>query len=129
MDISEKFRIFMIQLTDHMRLNKDGQSMDTLIPLRRRNKIIIGKREFWNWVGEGRGRERRVGSLTAGGKREAYRDQRMNRCATQWFGGHGETVEVSDTRDKRSSQNPMGMTFSEMSSCGEEEPKEATSSR
>jgi hypothetical protein len=35
----------MIHLTDHMNLNKkEGQNVDASIPLRRRNKIIMGGR-------------------------------------------------------------------------------------
>jgi hypothetical protein len=35
----------MIQLTDHMKLNrKEGPSVDASIPFRRGNKIIIGGR-------------------------------------------------------------------------------------
>jgi hypothetical protein len=44
-----KFRIPMIQLTDHMKLNKkEGPSVDASIPFRRGNTIIM----------VGRGRER-----------------------------------------------------------------------
>jgi hypothetical protein len=36
----------MIQLTDHMKLNKkEGPSVDALIPLGRGNKIITGGRQ------------------------------------------------------------------------------------
>jgi len=38
-------RIFMIQLTDHMKLNKkEDPSADALIPVRMGNKIITGDR-------------------------------------------------------------------------------------
>ena len=43
--LAPKLRISMIQLTDHMKLNKkEGQSVDASIPLRRGNKIIMGGR-------------------------------------------------------------------------------------
>jgi hypothetical protein len=43
MDISQKYRIPMIQLTDHMKFNKkEGQSVDASIPIRRGNKITMG---------------------------------------------------------------------------------------
>ena len=54
MATSQKFRIAMIQFTDHM--NKKESS----VPLIRRNKIIMG----------GRGREGPVGERGTGRKRE-----------------------------------------------------------
>jgi hypothetical protein len=55
------FRIAMIQLTDHMKLNKkEGPSVDTSIPLRKDHKIIMGGRwkeaPWWE-----RGQERKGG--------------------------------------------------------------------
>ena len=58
-----KFRIPMIQLTDHMTLNKnEGPSVDPSIPLRRRNKIITGGRgrEGPRWNNEGEEKNRGI---------------------------------------------------------------------
>jgi hypothetical protein len=69
-------RIPMIQLTDPMKLNKkEGSSVDNSIPLRRRNKIIMGgrRRERTGWGG-GSG----TGSGMGGDRREAQRARRMN---------------------------------------------------
>ena len=45
MILAPKFRTPMIQLSDHMKLNrKEGPSVDASIPLRRGNKIIMGGR-------------------------------------------------------------------------------------
>jgi hypothetical protein len=44
-DINQKFRIFMIQLTDYMKPNKKvSPSVDASIPHRRGNNIIMGGR-------------------------------------------------------------------------------------
>lgn len=43
--LPKKYRIPMIQHTDHMKFNKkEGTSVDASIPLRRGNKIITGGR-------------------------------------------------------------------------------------
>ena len=50
----------MIQLTDHMKLNKkEGQSVNASMPLRRGNKIITGGRgrEGPGWVRKGGGKK------------------------------------------------------------------------
>ena len=55
----QKFRISLIKLTDHMKLNKKRVSprMNASIPLRRGDKI--SQKEGWKWVGEGRRKEKR----------------------------------------------------------------------
>ena len=70
--LAPKLRISMIQLTDHMKLNKkEGQSIDASKPLKRGNKIIMGGRwrERPRWerggekkkgVGLGMGRDRKA---------------------------------------------------------------------
>jgi hypothetical protein len=56
--LAKMFRIPIIQLTDHRKLNKkEGSSVDTSNPLRRRNKIIMRdrRREGSGWEGEREG--------------------------------------------------------------------------
>jgi hypothetical protein len=49
----------MIQLTDHMKLNKkEGQSVSVTIPLRKGIKIIMGGNEGRNLGGRGEGEEK-----------------------------------------------------------------------
>ena len=65
----------MIQLKDHIKLNKkEGQNVDASNPLRRENKIIT-RGEGWRNLG-GRGEGRKLeGSGPSMGKREKCRGQ------------------------------------------------------
>ena len=75
----------MIQLTDHMKLNKkEVPSVADSTPFRSKllgSKIITGGRgrEGGTWVGEGCGRGKGTGSGMEGYRREAQRARRMNR--------------------------------------------------
>jgi hypothetical protein len=42
--LTQKYRIPLIQLTDYMKLKKEGPTEDVPFPLRRGNKIITGGR-------------------------------------------------------------------------------------
>ena len=62
--LAKKYRIYAIQFTDHMKLNKkDGPSVDISLPFKRRNKAII------------RGRGRKGPGWERGGREERGQDQ------------------------------------------------------
>jgi hypothetical protein len=54
--LAQKLRILKIQFTDHMKLKKKDQSVDTLVLLRRRNKILM--EAIWRQSVEQRLKER-----------------------------------------------------------------------
>ena len=64
------FRISMMQLIDHMKLNKkEGQSVDASIPLRREKKIIRGGRGR-DLGGRGEGKGIKGNTFRYGGRQE-----------------------------------------------------------
>ena len=75
----------MIQLTDHVKLNKkEGQNVDASIPLRRGNKIIMRDREKegLGWERGGKGKKVCVCGGRQGmgrGRREDQRGRSINR--------------------------------------------------
>jgi hypothetical protein len=82
--LSKRLRIPTIKLTDHMKLNKkEGQSVESLIPVRRENKIITGGRgrDLGGKV-EGKGKGSVI-MYVGGERREFQRARRMNRNIQQ----------------------------------------------
>jgi hypothetical protein len=71
----------MIQLTDHMKLNKkEGQSVDVSVSLRRGSKIMTHNRGREGPECErGRGEEVGIESSMGGDRREVQRVRKMNR--------------------------------------------------
>lgn len=70
MILANKYRIPMIQFTDGMKFKKkESPSMDALIPLRRGGRDLSGGRE----------RERGIGSVMKGDRREE--EKQTDRCA------------------------------------------------
>jgi hypothetical protein len=87
----------MIQLTDHVKLNKkEGQSMDASIPLRRGNKMIMGSRgrECYGWErgGERKGEQVQVWEET--GEKSRGPEEQIGICGG-W--GTGVTIRKSQT--------------------------------
>jgi hypothetical protein len=71
--LAQKLRNPMIQVTDHMKLNKkEGPSVDASIPVRKGNKIIMGEQRR-EGPGCERGEKERKGGKQSGPGMERHR--------------------------------------------------------
>jgi hypothetical protein len=113
-----------------MKLNKkEGQSVGSSIPLRREKQIIMGGRDRESWVVEGRESEKKEVRFSYRKRQERNLEAPKNRDMWQWGPGNGGNHQnVTDGKDVRGSQDPMGMTLAEISNRGEIESEENMSS-
>jgi hypothetical protein len=90
--LTQKLRIPMIQLTDHMKLNKKkDQSVDASIPLRRENKIITGGKGERDLGGREEGEWERGGGRIRYGKRWERNPEDRECGVGEWGGGQLES--------------------------------------
>ena len=81
--LAQKLGIPTIQLTDHMKLKKEGESVDASVLLRRGDKIsreLEGRRD---WEGKGG-----AGSGVGGDRGEVQRIRKLSGSVSQWGMGN-----------------------------------------
>ena len=105
---------------------KEDQSIEVSVLLRRQNKILMGGRG-WKELGRKRG----WGEEKGGRGRFVRRQRRWKegqeteqRYVAMGRGNRDSQQKVPDSRKARGSQDPKGMTLSEIPNKGEREPVE-----